>query len=544
MSTRQIRRLQRDREREKDEYTTPPPKVVINVNQPRFSFSMLRDALDSDEESSSDSEEDSSSEADSSSSSSEHEESVTCSTPDRNIQTPQDGNKGDDGSPEPQNADEDTDEDSDMQLLESYKEQTAESADADASANKEKRFECLRIEPRAFRVVGVDTRASGKTRMGKGFGGYLQGRNWLVPGVPPKLADKYRAVVGQHMRLKGTYDAKSERERFTLELSERLKFAQGNHEDAFKAISFAIKLFQAALPPRFSPFRLDEKGYYNTWLPSYCGSNLVAYRLLLLYMICLERQAQWEACLAVCKLMLLMDFPNDVAHALLHIDLYLLNHSGIGVAEFAVGYAKAVEYAVPLYWVLPNFAFSMALEFFAKETKESVHTPISESYLDLLQQFLMLQEDRLGFRFNPVEQDMGIYADKRSELCLIRALVQYPDMIRMLARENFAADLVVYTEMEPFASWMSDYDTDDVHLIKCYLAKTGDLWRHENLSFLINTAGVIAEIYRTERGATILGTFRDLWSAFRLEQPLPLRPTDVIVAEFDLTSHSLPTALE
>ncbi|CDR97950.1 hypothetical protein, conserved [Babesia bigemina] len=583
MSTRQIRRLRRDLEREKEDDTTPPPKLVISINKPKFSFAMLRDALDSDDESSSDAEEDSSSDDDSSSSASDHEEVVPCSTPDRYTQPPKNGRLGNKRASKPQNDDESSDEDSDMHLLESCKETNTESADVSVSATMENRFECLRIEPRAFRVVGVGTQASGKARMGKGFGGYLQGRNWLMPGIAPKTADKLRAAVVQQVRLKGNYDSKNERERFTLELSDRYKniqsvciaaidtqdpalfrrvletnpqhlevllrassihTLQGQHEEAFKLITVAVQILQAALPPRFSPFRLDEKGCYNTWLPSSCGSNLIVYRLLLLYMICLERQAQWETCLAVCKLMLQMDFPNDVSHALLHIDLYLLNYAGVGVAEFATGYAKALEYAVPLYWVLPNFAFSMALEFFAKDTNEAVTATISESYLDLLQEFLTLKEDELGFRFNPVEQDMRKYTNKRSELCLIRALVKYPDIIRMLTRENFAADLVVYTQTEPFASWMSDYDTDDVHLIKCYLAKTADLWRNENLSLLINTASLIADIYRTERGATILGTFRDLWSAFRLDQPLPLTPKEVIVSEFDLTSHSLPTALE
>lgn len=262
-------------------------------------------------------------------------------------------------------------------------------------------------------------------------------------------------------------------------------------------------------------------------------------------MISLERQAQWETCLTVCKLLLLMDFPKDAAHALLHIDMYLLNDVGIRLYDFSTGYAKTLGYAAPLHWVLPNFAFSMALEYFVKEESSNLVLPMSDGDIDMLQQFLLLRENELGFNFKAAGQDMGLYGTYRSQLCLVRALLQYPDMIALLSREAHASELQFYVQMEPFAGWISSYDdTTDVHLLKCYISKSVDLWRNENMAFLSQAAHLIVELHRTERGELLLGAFRDLWSAFRLEQPLPYTVDDTIVAEFDLSSHSLPMTMQ
>ncbi|GIX63849.1 transcriptional repressor TCF25 [Babesia caballi] len=586
MSTRQIRRLQRELEKKDEEDAPPPSKCVITVNRPAFSFSAYRHALDSSDESeqeSSSSSDSDSSASESESSSSESEESATEAVPSVAAPARKHGRKAKKAPSAAPVNDGGTDSDSDLALLDAGLEQRPQ-APEDTKEDAKNRFECLRIEPRAFRVSGVDPRPSGKARVAKGFGGYLQGRNWLMPGVAPKMADKLRSAVVQHVRIKGNLDAKSGRERFSVELSDKHKSVQtfclaaidmqdptlfrrvfeanphhievllrasaihtlqGQHEEAFRLLSFALQLLQAALPPRFSPFRLDENGFYNTWLPSSVESNRMVYRLLVLYMISLERQGQWEACLAVCKLLLLMDFPNDIAHALLHIDLYILNNAGINLYEFSVGYAKALRYSVPLHWVLPNFAFSMALEYFAKEKSDFISTPISDDDLDKVQKFLLLREDKLGFNFQPAEQETQEFGGKRAQLFLLRALLQYPDILRLLSRESFASELVEFTDTEPFVDWTSSYDeTDDVQLLKCYLAKTCDIWRNSNMDFLRKTAELVVDVCRSERGSLIVESFRDLWSAFRLEQALPLQAGEVIVAELDVTSHSLPTALE
>ncbi|GFE55213.1 transcriptional repressor TCF25, putative [Babesia ovis] len=582
MSTRQIRRLLREREKRDDADDVPPvTSPIIRVNRPTFSFAAYRDIIDSSEDSDDDTGEESLSDSDSSEDPTDVENSPR-SPACTKTQLQRGGNKGCKARKETPEDSGDGESDSDDALLDSIAAVQIKSVESTVAATKN-RLECLRIDPRAFRVAGMDTRAPGRSRLCKGLTGSLQSRNWLTPGIAPKIADKLRSAVSQHMRIKGTIEHKTKRERFTVELSERYKNVQalcmaaidtqdpalfrqvldanpqhvevllrassihtlqGQHEEAFKLLYFALQIFQAALPPRFSPWKTDDNGYYNTWLPSSYTSNLMVYRLLVLYMISVERQGQWEVALAVCKLLLLLDFPNDVAHALLHIDMYLLNNPGIEMYKFSVAYANALEYPVPLHWILPNFAFAVAMDYATKERTQNIETPASEADTEMVQQFLTLSEDELGFRFQPGDQATEVYGAKRAQLYLLRAILQYPDVIPLLSREPFASELAVYTQMEPFVSWVSETNKTDVLLLKCYLKKTCDTWRNESLFFLSQTANLIVDIYSTERGSLILDSFRDLWSAFRSEQEIPVIADGVIVAEFDLASHSLPMALE
>ncbi|ORM41552.1 Uncharacterized protein C18B11.02c [Babesia sp. Xinjiang] len=567
---RQIRKLLRERERERERNTEEEPTLVtttiVSTTRPRFSFAAFRHVIDSSDDSDVEYQNEPSSDSESVAPSSGSEETGPPTPPDSENQQ-KECNKKDD---------------SDFALLDSFAAEHAQEIKTTEIDTKIP-LECLKIDPRAFRVAGIDTRRFGKSRLYKNFAGSLQGRNWLTPGIPPKVADQLRSAVFQHLRIKGTMDSKNKRERFMVELSDRYKNVQsvclaaidsqdpalfrqvldanphhvevllrassihtmqGQHEEAFKLLHLALQILQAALPPRFSPWRLNEKGLYNVWLPSSIESNLMVYRLFVLYMIALERQGQWQVALAVCKLLLLMDFPRDTAHALLHIDMYLLNNTKMGMYDFSVEYAKALEYQVPLHWMLPNFAFSLAMDYATKEKSDHLELPLSKSDFDMVQEFLMLGENELGFSFTPGEQETENYGAKRAQLYLLRALLQYPETIALLSREEFASALVTYSQAEPFNSWVRGRDTTDAILIKCYIKKTCDIWRNDNLSLLRKTAGLIVEMYKTERGALILDSFRDLWLAFKLELNAPNVSDEVIVAEFDLASHSLPMALE
>ncbi|EDO08712.1 Transcriptional repressor TCF25 family protein [Babesia bovis T2Bo] len=568
MSTRQIRRLLREREKKDDaDDSVPITSPIVQVNRPKSSFAAYRELVDSSEDSSSDTQsadEDSASEnSDELDSEQEYRDNVTIALNDDTLES---------------------DSDSDDALLESFIAKQPKPVDIDSHGETNK-LDCLRIDPRSFRIPGLqmDTRSSARMRLSKGMIGSLQSRNWLVPGIPPKVADKLRTIIPRDIRIKGSVDAKTKRERFVVEFSDRYKNVQemclmavdsqdpgllrrildanpqhievllrascistlqGHHEDAFTFLFSAVQYIQAAFPPRFSPWRIDESGFSNVWLPSTVNSNLIVYRLLILYMISLERQGQWEVSLAICKLLLLLDFPSDISHALLHIDMYIMNTSGIGLYPFSVAYARALEYSVPLHWILPNFAFGVAMDYATKEKVDTIEIPATDSDLQMIKQFLTLEESKLGVRFHPGEQDTEQYGSRRAQLYLLRAILQYPGIISLLSKEPFASELAVYTHTEPFITWCSDVYKSDTMLLKCYLKKTCDIWRNESLFLLNQTANLIVDIYRTEDGAGILDAFRDLWLSFRLDIKLPFDTEDIIVAEFDLASHSLPIALQ
>ncbi|KAK1444048.1 hypothetical protein BgAZ_209240 [Babesia gibsoni] len=578
MSTRQIRRLKQAlaETEEEDEESLPSASPVIVNSRATSRFERFKAVLYSSD--SSDEDYDSGNSLDS-----EDDDSVenaTEFTPSEPIARSSNGTKGHKAIRNKNKEESVSDSDSDIDALLAETRQQKYSSQYLEKVKFKRNFDFLRIDPRSFRLTGIPHRNNLKK---KGAEGFHHSRNWLVPWTGPVAPERLTPHVLNQMKVTSHVDQDSKRELFTVETSKRYKEAeslchdainmqntelllqtyraneqhveillrisciqtlQGQHEEAFSLLVFAAKLLQLYIPLRFSPFRLNEQGYYNTWLPSTVKENLVVYRLLILYMISLERQGEWEVALAVCKLLLLMDFPRDGAHALLHIDMYMINNPGNKLHEFSMAYARELKLDVALHWLLPNLAFSLALDYYSKEESHFMSLPLSGSDFDDLQQFLLLKEDDLGFSFNASQQDLNPYRQRRAQLLLLRALLKYPDMLELLSKQSYAPELLTYTYSEPFSNWINSGNVEDVELVKFYLAKTGDLWRNENLTFLSRTANLIMEIYATDRGCVLLDAFRDLWLAFRLDTKLPFDVEDVIVAEFDLSSHSLPMNIQ
>lgn len=447
-----------------------------------------------------------------------------------------------------------------------------------------KNFDFLKIEPRNFRLSAIPTVSGGRKRWVRGNRPFQKVKNWLLPGARPISTQRLTEEVTEQLKLVGTLDHQTGRERFVFTKSARYKelealivgaiethdpgllrqmfqtnnhhvelllrvstiyTLQGQHEDAFKLISVAIHLINLYIPIRFTPFRQNEAGYFNTWLPSDVPENLVMYKLLLLYMISLERQAEWEVSLAVAKLLLQMDYPNDTAHALLHIDFYLLHTMGKKLHNFSIGYAREMEYGYPLHWVLPNFAFSLSLDHFQKEQCAFMTAPLRPQEMETLMEFLCMEEDTFGFQLRPERDNVENFPDYRAQMSLIRALVQYPRMIEVLSREYNATQLDYYVGLEPFSDWIaSDESAENTSLINFYLKKSSDLWKNESLSFLCQTANIVVQLFTSQRGALILDSYRNLWQAMRAEIPLPFSLEGIIASEFDISSHSLPMHMQ
>lgn len=453
MSLRQIRKLRRELERDSSEPETPP-KVTITNRPPKFSFNVLNDDDDSDVTPSSESEP--SNVSDSSGDDIVSEDSI-------------------DNQPS---------EDSDWEKLleeECGHPENKGMLTSNALGDK-KHFLSSSIQDFRCKDVGG---ASGNFRLKKGL---LKSNNryWLCPGVSTKELMSLRALCLRQLRI--DVDSNHEPEVFLLYLNDSyrevdeichvavnsqdfelfrrlleshpfhlgilirassINTISNNHEEAFKHLYLGVRMIQTVLPSKFSLDNLNSSGLPNVWMPSRLEDNIVIYRLLLLYMISLERQGQWSVALSICKLLIAMDFPEDTCHGILHIDLYILNHEKDpnSIPKFIFDYCRQMEYIFPpLHLFLPNFAFSLPLQLFLHNTTDEgipilEHDKVSE-IKKLLKKTLLLVEDKTGVSFSPrtdfesyleLREDLGVYAPY---LFLLRGIVTFPQFIVRMAEKH------------------------------------------------------------------------------------------------------------
>ncbi|EKX74183.1 conserved hypothetical protein [Theileria equi strain WA] len=562
MSLRQIRKLRKELEKDSSEPESPP-KVTITSRPPRFSFNMLNDD-DSDETSSSES------------------ESSDVSNPSSDDIVSEDS------------VDSQPSEDSDWEkLLEGECEFAEEKGTLAGNTFDDKRhFLSSSIQDFRCKEIGG---APGNARFKKSL---LKSNNryWLCPGVSTRELMSLRALCLRQLRI--DVDSTHERETFLLYLNDSyrevdeichvavnsqdfelfrrlleshpfhlgiltrassINTISNNHEEAFKHLYLGVRMIQTVLPSKFSLDHLNSSGLPNVWMPSKLEDNIVIYRLLLLYMISLERQGQWSVALAICKLLIAMDFPEDTCHGILHVDLYILNHEKDpnSIPRFIFNYCKQIEYTLPpLHLFLPNFAFSLPLQLFLHNTiDEEVPILEQERLLEikkLLKKTLLLVEDATGVSFSPKTEfeeylellkDLGVYAPY---LFLLRSLLTFPQFIvRMAEKHTSNLELRSIASQDFFSVWNDYEDSDfDSQLVRCYITKSGDLWTGKNGSFLCNTALLLVELLNDPDCKSALESFQALWSAYMDEVDLPEYLFQVSATEFDLSTYSLPMQLE
>ncbi|UKJ88360.2 hypothetical protein MACJ_000804 [Theileria orientalis] len=577
MSTRQIKRLQRIakwEESDKSEEETPQ-KLTPYTNKPRYSFNLLAEDSASSESSSSD------------------EEQVNGVN---NHEEPEDST--------PKSKEEVSDESDWEKLLNEVQDQVSVQ---DEQSNLV--YEHFLSSPIHY-FKTKDQMEHGKNKYSKRAFHQSPSRYWLAPGLTTREFMQLRTVSLTQMEVEVKLDTHTGRDKFELNLTRLYReiddicssavqshdfelfksllrahpFHMGllirgscintisnNHQDAFTHLDMAVKILQTVMPPSFSIYRKNKANMPNVWLPSGCGDNKLVYRLLLLYMISLERKGQWQTSLAICKLLMAMDTPEDASHALLHVDMYLLNCFGEkrSISTFAYSYCDMVNRTLPpLFWFLPNFALTLPLQLYLDLT-----TPVDnlmdqyEVLRDFLMYLLCLEEDdeeevgneneenERGFSFNPkLEMSehmelidcMGKYAPY---MFLMRALIQYPlFIVKMAERSGSSPELRACLSEYPFnkAKMLEneDYDHVDYQLVRCYTHKCGDLWSGSNSTFLATTASLLIEMYQDGDVRNVIDTFEALWTEYTEEIDLPETLSNVSVTEFDLANYSLPAELE
>ncbi|BAM39503.1 uncharacterized protein TOT_010000958 [Theileria orientalis strain Shintoku] len=548
MSTRQIKRLQRiakgDESDTSEEET--PQKLTPYANKPKYSFNLLAEDSDSDQSSSADEEQ---------------------------VNGVEDHEKPQDSTPK--SKEEVSDESDWEKLLNEIQDQTSVT---DEQANMV--YDHFLSSPMHY-FKTKDQMEKGKTKYSKKSSFQSPSRYWLAPGLSTREYMQLRTVSSTQMEVEVKPDPHTGRDKFELSLTRLdtrryreiddicssavqshdfelfrsllrahpchlgllirgscINTISSNHQEAFTHLDMAVKILQTVLPHSFSIYRKNKANMPNVWLPSESGDNKLVYRLLLLYMISLERKGQWQTSLAICKLLMAMDTPEDAAHALLHVDMYLLNCfvEKRSISTFVYNYHELVNRTLPpLFWFLPNFALTLPLQLFLDLTK-----PVD----NLMDQYEVLRD----FLIEHMEliDCMGKYAPY---MFLLRALIQYPlFIVKMAERTGSSPELRACLSEYPFNKAKllenEDYDRMDYQLIRCYTHKCGDLWSGSNATFLATTATLLAEMYQDGDVRDVIDAFEDLWTEYAEEIELPETLKSVSVTEFDLANYSLPADLE
>uniref|UniRef100_A0A3B0MJN6 Transcriptional repressor TCF25, putative n=1 Tax=Theileria annulata TaxID=5874 RepID=A0A3B0MJN6_THEAN len=591
MSSRQIRRLKEMLNEEIDEEIRP--RVIFNNKRPKFTFAQLESLCDSSSDTTSN--DDSSENSDDSSENSD--DSEYSSDYDRIRESRSaiylDGlSKDDESSKDPSEDNQSSEHDSDWdKLLNEVTE--VEMEPIDSSETVSNHFLCS--PQHFFRISDM-----GKNKYAKSNG--YSSRFWLCPTLNIKESKQLRLAASNLFEI--TCETIDNRDKFTLTLFQTyypkqyyyiptiglysniefyryqeldyisstaldshdlelfrtllhsnpyhlgiliraslINTMMNSHEDSFKNLYTASKTLQTILPHRFNLYRtapFSNLTVPNVYLPC-LGDNVVVYRILILYMISLERKGQWKTALAICKLLLAMDLPNDSSHALLHVDLYLLNSFSpdSSLILFSQNHSPINPELPPLYLFLPNFSLTLSLQV----------------YLNMgLKNQCNLEEIKNQL---PGVLDLGcdLAALARTEtpntpyLLLIRSLLQFPlFVINMSQRVGKSGELRNSAKKDPFSYWSSpkakDYENVYDQLTRCYVYKCGDLWSSNNSTFLAETAKLVVKLYEDEEVRDLINQFQCEYFEFRNGIKIPEEYTNISITEFDLNNYSLPMLLD
>ncbi|EAN34248.2 Transcriptional repressor TCF25 family protein [Theileria parva strain Muguga] len=563
MSSRQIRRLKERLKEESDEELER--KFIIRNDRPKFSFTQLEDSSDSDTgTSSNDDTSDHSDDSDNLSDSGGSKNSGSSGNLD--ILNGKSGNF--------KNLKQDTqssEEDSDWEkLLNEVTEVNTESISSSEPVSNH----FLSSPQHYFRIKDMD-----KNKYVKSHG--YSTRFWLCPSITTKESMQLRLLSSKLVEI--GCETHDNRDRFTLILSPTyqevdylsssalntqdfelfrsllhsnpthlgllirsalINTITNNHEESFANLYLALKILQTILPHRFNLYRttnFSDLTLPNVYLPC-LGDNIVIYRLLILYMISLERKGQWQTALAVCKLLLAMDYPNDTSHALLHVDLYLLNSFSpdSSLIQFSRNYNSISPEMPLLYLFLPNFSLTLALQVYLGMDLKRNQCDLEE-IKSQLPAVLDLDCDLAELAENP--------NPNTPFLLLIRSLLQFPIFIvKMSERVGTSGEVRNCAMKEPFSHWSSvqdlGYENPYDQLTRCYVYKCGDLWSSNNSTFLGQTATMLVQLYQDKEVRDLINQFQDNYFDFRNEIELPEEYTNVSITEFDLANYSLPMLLD
>eukprot|EP00375_Theileria_parva_P003845 XP_766531.1 hypothetical protein [Theileria parva strain Muguga] len=523
MSSRQIRRLKERLKEESDEELER--KFIIRNDRPKFSFTQLEDSSDSDTgTSSNDDTSDHSDDSDNLSDSGGSKNSGSSGNLD--ILNGKSGNF--------KNLKQDTqssEEDSDWEkLLNEVTEVNTESISSSEPVSNH----FLSSPQHYFRIKDMD-----KNKYVKSHG--YSTRFWLCPSITTKESMQLRLLSSKLVEI--GCETHDNRDRFTLILSPTYQEVDYLSSSALNTQDF--ELFRSLL--HSNPTHLGlliRSALINTitvYLPC-LGDNIVIYRLLILYMISLERKGQWQTALAVCKLLLAMDYPNDTSHALLHVDLYLLNSFSpdSSLIQFSRNYNSISPEMPLLYLFLPNFSLTLALQVYLGMDLKRNQCDLEE-IKSQLPAVLDLDCDLAELAENP--------NPNTPFLLLIRSLLQFPIFIvKMSERVGTSGEVRNCAMKEPFSHWSSvqdlGYENPYDQLTRCYVYKCGDLWSSNNSTFLGQTATMLVQLYQDKEVRDLINQFQDNYFDFRNEIELPEEYTNVSITEFDLANYSLPMLLD
>ncbi|KAF7457268.1 transcriptional repressor TCF25 [Cryptosporidium felis] len=174
-----------------------------------------------------------------------------------------------------------------------------------------------------------------------------------------------------------------------------INILRGEPEKAFNYIQKALYVFESSLHPSFSPFKYVD-GRPNTLIISGEMESRDIFVMFGYYMLYLGNRGLFRTALQYCILLISMDIEHDRFHSLLHVDYYSILSSSfdilIGINDnFLTQFYRYCTWdtngidsnsstqeltcecnsIIPLYYILPNFAFGIPLAFFIINNKSS-----------------------------------------------------------------------------------------------------------------------------------------------------------------------------
>eukprot|EP00927_Polykrikos_kofoidii_P046928 TRINITY_DN41031_c0_g1_i1.p1 TRINITY_DN41031_c0_g1~~TRINITY_DN41031_c0_g1_i1.p1 ORF type:complete len:813 (+),score=119.17 TRINITY_DN41031_c0_g1_i1:230-2440(+) len=217
--------------------------------------------------------------------------------------------------------------------------------------------------------------------------------------------------------------------------------ANGEHDQAFKALRRAVYAVECGFDAGFSPLHQTGAGPLPQWprvrleLPavenwSWPGWAWVT--ALWAYMVGLYRQSLYRTAIEICKLLLAMTFPRDPMYVLHYLDIICIRGRQYDlVRQFAGSLVPASLVkggaTLRLDRCLPNFAFSVALSFYlSSETPPEISHINRVTVTDILSD--VLEESGTSLRTEGEESSVAPHA------ALMRALLFFPPVLPSLLR--------------------------------------------------------------------------------------------------------------
>ncbi|KAK9172525.1 Transcriptional repressor TCF25 family protein [Cryptosporidium meleagridis] len=242
------------------------------------------------------------------------------------------------------------------------------------------------------------------------------------------------------------------------------------HEVAFKHLQKALYVFESSLHPSFSPFKYTN-GLPNTAIKSSEIESRDIFIMLGYYMIALGNRGLFRTALEYCLLLISMDIIHDRFHSLLHLDYYAVlssefetlfqininfinqfrkyctwNEKKIVLTNGKYGRITKRSFdSMPLYYILPNFAFGIPLALYIKHTKAN---SLNKEQLDIFyQQINDITIDQI------ISSKFDTNQIQKCSIYLIQSMLVFPEFVSLL-KENIESSQIA----SGLSAWDKIYD--------------------------------------------------------------------------------------